>query len=126
MDAAVAILQPSAEQALAPATVEELREDQRRAYDIITTHLEATLAGKRPDQLRMVLHGEGGTGKSKVIQTVTEFFNHRGVLHLLQKGAYTGIAASVIEGKTLHTMAKISLKAQGLSDHSKQILEEHN
>ncbi|KAJ7805181.1 hypothetical protein B0H14DRAFT_2269341, partial [Mycena olivaceomarginata] len=55
-----------------------------------------------PPPLRMLLHGEGGTGKSKVIQTVTQAFVERGVLHWLLKSAYTGIACSVIDGKTTH------------------------
>ncbi|RDX39933.1 hypothetical protein OH76DRAFT_1302941, partial [Lentinus brumalis] len=52
--------------------------------------------------LRMVLYGEGGTGKSRVIQTVTQAFAARGCAHMLVKAAYTGIAASLIDGKTTH------------------------
>jgi hypothetical protein len=55
-----------------------LNEGQRRAYDIITRHLFDTLSGKRPQPLRMILYGEGGTGKSKVIQTVTDAFKQQG------------------------------------------------
>jgi hypothetical protein len=39
-----------------------LNVEQRRAYDIVVSHLEQTLAGRRPPLCRMVLHGEGGTG----------------------------------------------------------------
>ncbi|KAI0349341.1 hypothetical protein OH77DRAFT_1380004, partial [Trametes cingulata] len=52
--------------------------------------------------LRMLLIGEGGTGKSRVIQTVTQLFAAKGSADLLVKAAYTGIAASLIEGKTTH------------------------
>ncbi|KAI1785899.1 hypothetical protein LXA43DRAFT_864478, partial [Ganoderma leucocontextum] len=52
--------------------------------------------------LHMIIHGEGGTGKSRVIQTVTEAFNSRRSTFLLVKAAYTGIAASLIDGKTTH------------------------
>ncbi|RDX42770.1 hypothetical protein OH76DRAFT_1298156, partial [Lentinus brumalis] len=52
--------------------------------------------------LRMVLYGEGGTGKSRVIQTVTQAFAQRGCAFMLVKAAYTGIAASLIDGKTTH------------------------
>ncbi|THU78169.1 hypothetical protein K435DRAFT_567553, partial [Dendrothele bispora CBS 962.96] len=55
-----------------------------------------------PPPLRMILYGEGGTGKSKVIQTVTEVFKARGVSDWLIKSAYTGVAASLIDGKTTH------------------------
>ncbi|KAJ7126690.1 hypothetical protein C8R44DRAFT_576862, partial [Mycena epipterygia] len=79
-----------------------LKPDQLRAYEIIVWHLEQTIAGKEPPPLRMLLHGEGGTGKSKVIQTVTQAFVDRAVAHWLLKAAYTGIAGSVIQGKTTH------------------------
>ncbi|OCH88800.1 hypothetical protein OBBRIDRAFT_695813, partial [Obba rivulosa] len=79
-----------------------LRADQRRAFDIVTNHLRETLQGGNPRQLLMVLYGEGGTGKSKVIQTITEDFVQQGAAHMLVKAAYTGIAASLIDGKTTH------------------------
>lgn len=105
----------------------ELRPDQRRAYDIMKWHLDKVLNGEDPPPLWMVLHGEGGTGKSKVIQTVTEYFASRHADHLLVKGAYTGVAASLIGGKTLHTLAALpreqSRATAPLADTSKQRLE---
>ncbi|KAF8836901.1 hypothetical protein BDN67DRAFT_871677, partial [Paxillus ammoniavirescens] len=79
-----------------------LKVDQFRAYNIITWHLNQTLAGENPPPLRMIIHSEGGTGKSKVIQTVTEYFTCKGAKHKLLKVAYTGVAASVMDGKTTH------------------------
>jgi len=100
--------------------------DQFRAYDIITAHLNATLAGQNPRPLRMLIHGEPGTGKSKAIQTVTEYFVHRQVRFMLQKSAYTGIAASLIDGKTTHTIAMISpWKDNTISAESKAKLQAH-
>ncbi|OCH86075.1 hypothetical protein OBBRIDRAFT_691913, partial [Obba rivulosa] len=55
-----------------------------------------------PEPLLMVIHSEGGTGKSRVIQTVTEHFVQKGARYLLLKAAYTGVAASLIDGKTTH------------------------
>ena len=102
-----------------------LLSDQRRAYDIIAWHLEQTLQDKNPPPLRMILHGEGGTGKSKVIQTVSDVFKVCDVSHLLVKAAYTGVAASLIEGKTTHVIAGISLfKEDGrISDEMKAKLQ---
>ncbi|KAJ3970272.1 hypothetical protein EV361DRAFT_786151, partial [Lentinula raphanica] len=87
-----------------------LKDDQRRAFDIVKWHLEQTLAGSSPPPLRMIIHGEGGTGKSKVIATITDLFRKMNVPSMLVKSAYTGVAASVIEGKTTHTIAAISTR----------------
>ena len=60
------------EEPLAVAEVSKLRYDQFRACDIITWHLNQTLASADLSPLRMLIHGEGDTGKSKVIQTTTK------------------------------------------------------
>jgi len=98
----------ASEQAISAIEPASLHYDQFRAFDIITSHLDATLAGKDPPPLRMLIHGEPGTGKSKVIQTATEHFVCRGVKSMLQKSAYTGIAVSLIDSKTTHTIGLIS------------------
>lgn len=87
------------EQSINPAAYDELFPEQQRAFDIIRWHLSKTLdAANRimppPPQLLMLLVGEGGTGKSKVIQTVTAEFERRGLAHLLLKSAYTGTYTS--------------------------------
>ena len=75
--------------------------------------------------LRMILYGEGGTGKSKVIQTITALFRQKGVEHILQKTAYTGIAASLIDGKMMHTLTVMSVQKKGkMSSESRRRLEE--
>ena len=68
----VTVLSP--EEPLSSASVQELNDDQYRAYNIITQHLQETLSGRDPPPLKMIICGEGGTGKSRVIQTVTEAF----------------------------------------------------
>jgi hypothetical protein len=80
---------------LAPAAVDELFPEQRRAFEIIAWHLASTLNAAAthtapPPPLRMLLVGQGGTGKSKVIQTVTAEFERRGASNLLLKSAFTG------------------------------------
>lgn len=90
--------------------VEMLNEEQRRAYDIVDWHLRETIDGKNPPQLLMLIPGEGGVGKSKVIQTMSQSFKRHGVGHWEVKGAYTGIAASLIDGKTLHVLAGIPVR----------------
>ncbi|THH11044.1 hypothetical protein EW146_g8174 [Bondarzewia mesenterica] len=76
-----------------------------------------------PPPLRIILSGEGGTGKSKVIQTITEAFHQRGASSLLVKAAYTGIAASLISGKTTHTICMLSQKLDKMSAERKKQLE---
>lgn len=111
------------EEALTPASVAELKVDQRRAYDIVSWHLDQSLAGKDPPPLRMIISGEGGTGKSKVIQTITNRFQESNASRLLVKGAYTGIAASLINGKTTHIIGSISQNKGRLSDEAKAKLQ---
>lgn len=55
---------------LVGADVSHLFEEQHRAYNIIERHLRATLAEEPVPELRMFIPGEGGIGKSMVIQTV--------------------------------------------------------
>ncbi|KAI9566422.1 hypothetical protein HD554DRAFT_2174349 [Boletus coccyginus] len=92
-----------------------LLRDQRHAYDIIDWHVNEILGGRDPPQLLMVIPGEGGVGKSKTIQTVTDNFKRRGIAQWLVKSAYTGIAASLIDGKTLHVIAQIPLNGRDRS-----------
>jgi len=75
---------------------------------IIKWNLDQTLKGLSPPPLRMVLYGEGGAGKSRAVQTVTDTFEARGSKHLLSKAAYTGVAASLISGKTTHVITGTS------------------
>lgn len=108
----ISYIQPSIQEHLSPVDPSCLLKDQRRAYDIINWHLSETLAGHKPPQLLMQIPGEGGVGKSKTIQTITENFRSQGVESILVKAAYTGIAASIIDGKTLHVIALIPLNGR--------------
>lgn len=85
-----------------------------------TWHLDKVLSGAKPPLLHQIIHGEGGTGKSKVIQTVTDYFVVWGARFMLIKSVYTGIATSIIEGKTTHMITMISHHNQSkpLSDES--------
>ncbi|KAI6031184.1 hypothetical protein BKA83DRAFT_4487908 [Pisolithus microcarpus] len=68
----------SSEVALTSVNPSMLNTDQMCVYDIITWHLQETLSGHNPLPLQMLIHREGGTGKSKVIQTVTNYFDMKG------------------------------------------------
>lgn len=86
-----------------------LRGDQRRAHNIIANHLSAHLAGNRQHQLLMFVTGAGGTGKTVLIKKIMETFMDAGAEHLLATTATTGIAATPINGQTLHSWAGIPI-----------------
>ncbi|QRV90295.1 ATP-dependent DNA helicase PIF1 [Ceratobasidium sp. AG-Ba] len=116
---------PDVEEWIEPLDVARLKSDQRRAYDIVATHLDDRLANRNPKQLLMLIHGEGGTGKSMVLSCLTELFNRRKVPGMLLKGAPTGIAASVIDGSTIHTLCHLSVNdKQKFGDKTLQCLRQ--
>ena len=108
---------------LAAIPREQLMDDQRRAFDIIAYHVRSSLQGNCPTQLLLHIQGEGGTGKSKVIQAVTGMFEALGVRRWLLKSAYTGIAASLIEGETIHRLAGLNFNGKGMSNGTRTKLE---
>ena len=97
-----------AEASITAVDPSQLKPNQFCAYDIITWHLDQMLAGNKPLPLCIIILGEGSTGKSKVIQTVTKYFIQKGAKSLLLKAAYTSVAASLIDGKTTHVIGFIS------------------
>ena len=74
-------------------------------------HLDQTLAGRSPPPLRMITYGEGGTGKSKVLQTISAAFKARRQEQLFVKAAYTATASSLVDGKTTHIIGGISISS---------------
>ena len=132
LDGTLSVAQPTvllqsaeSEQALPAVNPDSLKPDQLRAYNIVNWHLTKTLQGADVPPLHMVLYGEGGTGKSRVIQTITESFSTYGAAHMLVKAAYTGVAASLVNGKTTHVIASLSLGSKGsVTDASKKKLQD--
>ena len=104
--------------------IDNINDDQRRAYDIVDWHLKETIDGKQPPQLLMMIPGEGGVGKAKVIQIMTEIFQKHGLREWWVKGAYTGIAASLIDRKTLHVLAGIPVRGGKQSAQTMKKLHE--
>ncbi|KAF5331108.1 hypothetical protein D9619_005958 [Psilocybe cf. subviscida] len=78
--------------------------EQLRAYNLVADHL---LSGSG-DQLLMHVSGVGGTGKSHVINSIVELFTNLGIRNQLALGAPTGIAAVLIGGQTLHSLAQLT------------------
>ena len=55
------------------------------------------------------LGGEGGTGKSRVIQAITELMSSRGMASQLLVTATSGVAAAQINGVTIHSACSLSI-----------------
>ena len=108
-----------AESELISMEVQGLLQEQCHAYDIIDWHLDEMLKGNKPQQLLMMIPGEGGVGKLK---TIMENFIQQGAAQLLAKSAYTGIAASIINGKMLHVICQIPINGCNWSQKSNKKL----
>ncbi|EMD36528.1 hypothetical protein CERSUDRAFT_25315, partial [Gelatoporia subvermispora B] len=76
--------------------------EQTRAFAIIVKHAMDPRSLDPDDALRMYIGGQGGTGKSTVINALREFFSARGESRHLRLCAYTGVAARNVGGVTLH------------------------
>lgn len=59
------------------------------------------------DPLLMYLGGEGGTGKSRVIEALTELARAAGMTGSVRTCAPTGIAASLVGGQTFHSLVGV-------------------
>lgn len=81
-----------------------LNTEQARAFRIIAMHS----MDQELKPLRMYIGGPGGTGKSRVIQALTDFFERRGESRRLRLASFTGAAAKNIGGTTLHTALSLN------------------
>jgi hypothetical protein len=98
------------------ARLSKLNVEQRRAHDIVASHLQQHLLGSSPQQLLMLILGEGGTGKSEVIRAISETFKEWRASALLAKTATTGVAASPIGGSTVHSWAALPIATPKAED----------
>ncbi|KAF7977176.1 hypothetical protein HWV62_4617 [Athelia sp. TMB] len=80
-----------------------LNNDQKRAFRIIANHASA----EKDERLQMYLGGMGGTGKSRVIKALVDFFTARDERHRFLVLAPTGSAAALLSGSTYHSVLGI-------------------
>ena len=85
-----------------------LNEVQRLAFRIIA--LQTVGQGKMGEQLRMGLFGEGGTGKSRVVEAIREWFRLLGRSKELVVTGTMGVAARNIGGGTVHSALGIPVE----------------
>ncbi|KZS90828.1 hypothetical protein SISNIDRAFT_414933, partial [Sistotremastrum niveocremeum HHB9708] len=90
-----------------------LNTQQSLAFKIVCLHSIDLERKSKP--LRMYLGGPGGTGKSRVIHAVTDWFAQRGQSRRLRLASYTGVAASNINGATLHAVLMLTRRSYGAS-----------
>ncbi|KAG2738912.1 hypothetical protein P692DRAFT_20648596, partial [Suillus brevipes Sb2] len=79
--------------------------EQQLALNIIRAQLHKRIYGKPFSQLLMVVSGEGGTGKSALLEEITRAYAEAGCISHLAKTAMSGVAATIIGGSTLHSWA---------------------
>ncbi|KAJ7086287.1 hypothetical protein C8R43DRAFT_829094, partial [Mycena crocata] len=79
-----------------------LNVEQQRAFSIVTRQSQEDPTCLRKP-LRMYLGGAGGTGKSAVIDALTEYFVSTGQERRFRLASFTGVAARNISGMTLHS-----------------------
>lgn len=89
--------------------LQELNSQQRLAHDLVESSLLQYMNGTGHQQLLMMCMGEGGTGKSRVIQSITTTFEDHGVGHILTKTATSGVAATIINSETIHNWLGIGI-----------------
>ena len=85
-----------------------LNSDQQCAFRIVTDHAHG-LSG--PEPLHMLLAGPAGSGKSRVIDALRDFFTIRGKAHRFRIASYMGIAANNVNGVTLHSALNINSRS---------------
>lgn len=81
-----------------------LNEEQDRAFRIVANH---SIEPKQCCPLSLFLSGPGGTGKSRVIDSITTFFSRLNETRRFRLASYTGVAAKNIKGMTLHTLLNL-------------------
>ncbi|KAE8225183.1 hypothetical protein CF319_g2024 [Tilletia indica] len=83
---------------------------QALAFTIAAKHFFATLSGSAPQPLRMLMHGEGGTGKTVVVRLLRELLERHGKGAQILFMAPTGKAAAAIGGSTQHSAFSLTIQ----------------
>ena len=107
---------------------EAVQYNRAHLKEYIQCHMNGT---RLPDGFKLFLSGPGGTGKSFVLQMIQRdthyFMNHKLRKNrqnpLLLMTAYTGTAAFVIDGITLHSALGLGGFSDHLSDKKRAILK---
>lgn len=96
-----------------------LNRRQSIALRLLCRHLDRVHRGERgTPQLCQFVGGEGGTGKSRVIEAMVALFASKGMRHRLLVTATSGGAAARIHGMTIHAACNISVDSSRTASNS--------
>ncbi|KPM39851.1 hypothetical protein AK830_g6688 [Neonectria ditissima] len=114
--------QVATSQQAAPTTsqsiIDQLNPEQQLVFDLFERHLLDTLDPNitNPEQLLLQVNGEGGTGKSFMINAICGRLNDIDPRGVTARAAPTRVAANAINGVTIHSLLRlpVSKTIQGL------------
>ena len=86
-----------------------LNKHQMTVYTIVTNNLQEHLSQRNPPQRLVIVHGQGRTGKSALLNAISKTFEDLGASNLLVKTAMSSITASIIGGQTLHSWVALPI-----------------
>lgn len=92
--------------------------EQSRAFRLIAEH---SLTDGRHEPLRMFINGPGGTGKSRVINALRDFFRRTMQARRFRLASFTGVAARNIDGATLHSMLPLDQRKKPSSSSIQEL-----
>jgi hypothetical protein len=96
-----------------------LNRRQSIAFRLLCRHLDRVhRCGKDTPQLCQFVGGEGGTGKSRVIEAIVALFASKGMSHRLLVTATSGTAAARINGITIHAACSVSVDSSRTASNS--------
>ncbi|KAE8232846.1 hypothetical protein CF326_g2112 [Tilletia indica] len=103
-----------------------LTPSQALAFNIAGRRFFETLHGLPTEPLRLLMHGEAGTGKTVVVRLLRELMDRYGRGNEIKFMAPTGKAASAIGGMTQHSAFGIDVHRRGLTTEEQQNAQREN
>ena len=99
----------------------KLNDKQEIAYKIASRHIYNTLQGFSQDQLFMYTGGSAGTGKSHILHAIMALLSTTNSAHIIKICAFTGSAAALIGGETIHHLFGMNIINQHTNFTDKQL-----
>lgn len=100
-----------------------LNQKQRFVFEIIITRIFRRSRGEPLEAIRLLLLGEAGSGKTEALKRAKLLLSHCRMTNTIRVAAYTGNAASLIDGTTIHSGHSIKVFS---SAKSKTIMDSEN